>query len=71
MWGETVTMASRMESSGVSGQVQVSEAALLRLGGRLAVEARENVLIKGGADVSGHLVTKHDHRGEAQVLLLD
>lgn len=59
MWGETVNMASRMESSGVPGQVQVSETAFQRLDGRFAFEARENVQIKGSPNVSAYLVTEH------------
>lgn len=56
MWGETVNMASRMESSGIPGRVQVSESAFLRLDGRFVVEARENVQIKGGDKVCAYLV---------------
>lgn len=58
MWGETVNMASRMESSGVPGRVQVSESAFQRLDGGFAVEAGNNVPIKGGADVSAYLVSE-------------
>ncbi|WP_051933416.1 adenylate/guanylate cyclase domain-containing protein [Massilia sp. BSC265] len=56
MWGETVNMASRMESSGVPGRVQVSESAFQRLRGHFAVEARENVQIKGGGEVATYLI---------------
>lgn len=56
MWGETVNMASRMESSSIPGRVQVSESAFQRLHGRFAVEARENVQIKGAPSVSAYLV---------------
>ena len=56
MWGETVNMASRMESSGVAGRVQVSEPAFQRLDGMFAVEMRENVQIKGANAVTAYLV---------------
>lgn len=56
MWGETVNMASRMESSSVPGRVQVSESAFQRLNGQFAVEARDNVQIKGAPNVSAYLV---------------
>ena len=59
MWGETVNMASRMESSGVPGQVQVSESAFERLAGRFAFEERENIQMKGSPDVSAYLVREH------------
>jgi class 3 adenylate cyclase len=56
MWGETVNMASRMESTGVPGRVQVSESAFQRLDGLFAVETRENIYIKGASEVTAHLV---------------
>lgn len=56
MWGETVNMASRMESSGVPGRVQVSEPAFQRLHSQFSAEVRENVQIKGGDKVSTYLV---------------
>lgn len=58
MWGETVNMASRMESSGVAGRVQVSEPAFQRLDGRFAFEARDNLAIKGVGTVSAYLVSE-------------
>jgi adenylate cyclase len=58
MWGETVNMASRMESSGVPGRVQISEAAFQRLDSRFAFETRENLDIKGASKVTAYLVTE-------------
>ena len=58
MWGETVNMASRMESSGIPGQVQVSEPAFQRLDGQFAFEAREDIQIKGSPNVNAYLVTE-------------
>lgn len=58
MSGETVNMASRMESTGVPGRVQVSEPAFERLDGEFAFEVRENVEIKGAANVSTYLVSE-------------
>ena len=57
MWGETVNMASRMESAGVPGRVQVSESAFQRLDSGFSFEARENLPIKGAGTVSAYLVT--------------
>lgn len=62
MWGETVNMASRMESSGVPGQVQVSEPAFQRLDGQFAFDAREDVQIKGSPNVNAYLVREHAAR---------
>lgn len=58
MWGETVNMASRMESTGVPGRVQVSESAFQRLEGHFSFEAREDLQIKGAHSVTAYLVTE-------------
>jgi class 3 adenylate cyclase len=58
MWGETVNMASRMESTGIGGRVQVSEPAFQRLDDQFTFEARENLEIKGLHNVTAYLVTE-------------
>ena len=57
MWGETVNMASRMESTGVPGRVQVSEAAFQRIEGPFTFERRDNIEIKGANQVNAYLVS--------------
>ena len=52
LWGETVNLASRMESSGVPGRIHVSASTRDLLGDAVAVEPRESDL-KG----LGHLTT--------------
>jgi class 3 adenylate cyclase len=47
LWGDPVTMASRMESHGVAGEIQVTEAVWERLRDRYALVPRGLVLIKG------------------------
>jgi adenylate cyclase len=47
VWGDTVNLASRMESHGIPGQVQVSDAVKERLEGMFTFEARGLVDIKG------------------------
>lgn len=47
LWGDTVNTASRMESHGVPGRVQVTERVVERLDGRWAFEPRGVVEIKG------------------------
>jgi class 3 adenylate cyclase len=47
VWGDTVNMASRMESQGVPGRVQVTHAVYERLLGDFEFEARGLVDIKG------------------------
>ena len=47
VWGDTVNVASRMESTGVTGRIQVSGAVEERLRGRYRLESRGQVDIKG------------------------
>jgi len=47
VWGDTVNVASRMESTGVPGRIQVSAAVEERLRDRFALESRGEVEIKG------------------------
>ena len=47
LWGDTVNTASRMESHGVAGQIQVGEAAHRLLRDRYAFEPRGEIEIKG------------------------
>jgi adenylate cyclase len=47
VWGDAVNVAARMESSGVAGQIQVSEATYRRLESAFALEARGTIDIKG------------------------
>jgi len=47
IWGDTVNLASRMESVGVPGRIQVTHAVMERLRGSFELEARGLVDIKG------------------------
>ena len=47
LWGDTVNAASRMESHGVPGQIQVGEAAYRRLRDRYSLEDRGEIEVKG------------------------
>jgi class 3 adenylate cyclase len=47
VWGDTVNMASRMESLGVPGRVQVTHAVAERLRGMFEIEARGLIDVKG------------------------
>jgi class 3 adenylate cyclase len=47
VWGDTVNLASRMESTGVAGRVQVTPVVASRLRGRFELESRGEVDIKG------------------------
>lgn len=47
VWGDTVNMASRMESLGVPGRVQVTATVMERLSGSFALEPRGLIEVKG------------------------
>src|SRR5262249_37241681 len=47
VWGDTVNVASRMESTGEPGKIQVSEAAYERLKAHFDLESRGEIEIKG------------------------
>jgi adenylate cyclase len=47
VWGETVNLASRLESHGLPGEIQVSDAVSIRLGDSFMFEPRGPVEVKG------------------------
>jgi class 3 adenylate cyclase len=51
VWGDTVNLASRLESHGEPGRIQVSEAVHARLAQRYRFEARGEVALKGRGSV--------------------
>lgn len=65
LWGDTVNTASRMESHGVPGRIQVTEATYLRLRGRYRFEDRGEIEVKGKARQRAYLlVGPHDGKRE-------
>jgi class 3 adenylate cyclase len=59
LWGDTVNTASRMESHGIVGGIQVSEATYRLLGDRFRFEARGAVDIKGKGRLQTYLLSGH------------
>jgi len=51
LWGDTVNLASRMESHGEPGRIQVTEAVVARLGEGFQLVERGPVAVKGKGDV--------------------
>jgi class 3 adenylate cyclase len=47
LWGDTVNTASRMESHGLPGTIQVTERVVQRLDGRYPFEPRGTIEVKG------------------------
>lgn len=58
IWGDTVNVASRLESSGVSGRIQVSEqvAEILVKHGEFEVECRGPIEVRGKGILTTYLV---------------
>lgn len=57
LWGDTVNTASRMESHGLPGQIQVTERVAAALGQAFTLEPRGTVDVKGKGPMSTFLLT--------------
>jgi adenylate cyclase len=67
LWGDAVNMASRMESQGTPGQIQVTRATYELLVDEFELEARGTVPIKGKGDVeTWYLVGRRQVPGYAE-----
>jgi adenylate cyclase len=58
VWGDTVNVASRMESTGIPGRVQVSEATARLLEGKFPLVPRGETAVKGKGTMSTYLVDR-------------
>lgn len=56
LWGDTVNTASRMESHGIAGRIQVTEATYERLRDRYRFEVRGETEVKGKGRIRTYLV---------------
>lgn len=56
LWGSTVNLASRMQSSGVPGRVQISATTHELLQGKFQMTSRGTIACKGMGDVSTYLI---------------
>ena len=66
LWGDTVNTASRMESTGTVGEVQVSEATYERVKDRFEFEPRGPIEVKGkGAMVTYFLRGRRNAKSDA------
>lgn len=59
LWGDTVNTASRMESSGVSGRIQVTEAVYTALQPHYTFESRGKIQVKGKGEMPVYFLTGH------------
>lgn len=58
LWGDTVNVASRMESTGLDGAIQVSEAVYRALDGQFVFEKRGSVEVKGKGLMDAYLLLR-------------
>ena len=58
VWGDTVNIASRLESHGVPGRIQVSEDMMQLLQHRFAFEPRGTISLKGRGDSAAFLLLR-------------
>jgi class 3 adenylate cyclase len=63
LWGDTVNTASRMESHGVAGQIQVGEAAHRLLHDGYTFEPRGEIEIKGKGRLAAYFLTGRQPNG--------
>lgn len=66
LWGDSVNSASRMESSGIAGEIQVTERAYQHLAGRYRFQPRGPIEVKGKGVMSTYLLEgRREQPGEA------
>lgn len=63
MWGESVNLASRMESSGMTNRIHISDSSYKRIRDHVPCELRGEISVKGVGVVQSYLV-KEDWRPE-------
>lgn len=60
LWGDTVNVASRMESQGITGQIQITGATYQQLSQRAAWQERGLIDVKGKGTIKTYLLNPHD-----------
>jgi class 3 adenylate cyclase len=57
LWGDTVNVASRMESQGMPGKIQVTKATYERLKDKYSFERRGAIAVKGKGEMITYWLT--------------
>ncbi len=65
VWGETVNIASRLESQGLAGKVQISEATRLALGAAWPLDPQLSTELKGIGSIGTYFVRGQDGSSRA------
>lgn len=66
LWGDTVNTASRMESQGVAGQIQVTPRAYQRLKHQFRFQERESLDVKGKGQMAPYLLIARPDKATPQ-----
>jgi adenylate cyclase len=59
LWGDTVNVASRMESHGLAGGIQVTAATYEKLKHRYSLRSRGSIQVKGKGAMEAYILTGH------------
>ena len=71
LWGDVVNTASRMESHGVPGRIQITEAARQRLSGPFMLEKRGTVEVKGKGEMHTWFLNGRNRKPESSTALVN
>jgi adenylate cyclase len=70
LWGDTVNTASRMESHGIEGSIQVTEEVYQKLGDKFVLEFRGEQVIKGKGILKTYiLISEKQHKKELEEIV--
>jgi class 3 adenylate cyclase len=59
LWGDTVNIASRMESHGIAGCIQVTDATYQILKNKFQFDPKRTIEIKGKGEMTTYFLTGH------------
>lgn len=60
LWGDVVNTASRMESHGVAGRIQITDSTRLQLGELFLLEKRGAIEVKGKGEMNTWFLNSHN-----------
>lgn len=69
LWGDVVNTASRMESDGVAGRIQLTESTRRRLSVPFMFEPRDPIYVKGKGEMRTWFMTGRSNCAEARQYL--
>ncbi len=67
LWGDTVNIASRMESHGAAGSIQVTEEVARRIGDEFEISESRTISVKGKGDMTTHFLLRPKVAGDRTI----